>query len=260
MIPALKAEFRKLLSVRSTYVIPLIAYALLAFVLLYIQGYRNGPANTKGFAANLFLANSIVQTGAILSIFGAIVALLLMTHEYRYNTIMYSLTIANRRSKVLLGKVVAIFSYIVAFVALGNLVALGSLLVGLHVSGSTLPHQDFTLLHYFAQTLFYSEAWAFVGLLLAVVLRSQVATIAVLFIVPNTVEGLLSLLLKENSKYLPFTALSQVVAPPAITHGIGTRLVQPASWTPPEAALLFLAYLLAAWVIAWILFLKRDAN
>jgi len=36
MIPALKSEFRKLLTVRSSYVIPAIAYALIIFVLLYL--------------------------------------------------------------------------------------------------------------------------------------------------------------------------------------------------------------------------------
>ena len=261
MIPALKAEIRKLLSVRSSYVIPLLAYALLVFVLLYVQGYRNGPANTHGPGAPYFLADSIVQAGSILSIFGAIVALLLITHEYRYNLITYSLTIVNRRSKVLASKIIAVLVYIFVFVVIGAGVALASMLVGLHLSGSALPHQDISLLNYFGQVLVFCEAWALAGLLFAVVLRNQVATIAVLFIVPNTVEALLSLLLKDSNKYLPFTALAQVVAPPTVAQGIGHRLANAApAWTPPQAALLFSAYLAAGWIIGWLLFLRHDAS
>jgi len=191
MIPALKSEFRKLLTVRSSYVIPAIAYALIIFVLLYVMGYRNGLANTTGPGASFFLANSIIQTANILSIFGAIVALLLMTHEYRYNTIMYSLTITNRRLKVLASKMVAVIVYVFVFVAVGVAIALASQLVGLHFSGAILPHQEFSLVNYFAQTLSFCEAWALASLLFAALLRNQVAAIAVLFIVPNTVEGLL---------------------------------------------------------------------
>lgn len=260
MIPALKSEFRKLLTVRSSYVIPGIAYALLIFVLFYVVGYRNGQVNTQGPGASFFLANSISQTANVLSIFGAMAALLLMTHEYRYSTIMYSLTIVNSRTKVLLSKVVAIVAYIFVFALVGVGIALGGQLLGLHFSGASLPPQHFSLVNYVVETLVFCEAWALASLLFAALIRNQVAAIAVLFIVPNTVEGLLSLLLKENVKYLPFTALLQVVTPPVNTSTSLSSIGVHAIWTPPQAVLIFLAYLVGGWAIGWILFLRRDAN
>ena len=259
MLAALKSEFRKLLSVRTTYVIAAIAFALLAFVSFYIEGYRNGAVNTVGEGAHLFLAGSIVQHANVLSIFGAIVGLLLVTHEYRYSTIVYSLTIVNRRSKVLTAKIVAIVSYVFALVLIGDALGFACMLLGLHVTGHALPSQELNLLEYFTKTLLFSEGWALAATLFAVVLRNQVATIAVLFIVPNTVEGLLSLLLKQNTVYLPFTALSQVVSPPTIGGAIGRHLNETGSLSPVQGGLLFFSYLLGAWIIAWVLFVRRDA-
>jgi len=42
MIPALKAEFRKLLTVRSTYVITGLALLAIGFVSLYAEGIKGG--------------------------------------------------------------------------------------------------------------------------------------------------------------------------------------------------------------------------
>lgn len=255
MIPALKAEFRKLLTVRSTYVIPLIAYALLAFVSFYIEGYKNGKDNTSGPLAGSFLSNSLVQHASVLSVFGAIVALLLLAHEYRYNTIMYSLTIVNRRSKVLLGKIITIIIYTVVFVLIGDAIGLAGITLGAHFAGVSIPHQNLALLEYFIKSLVFCEGWALAGMLFVALLRNQVAAIVVLFVVPSTVESLLGLLLKENAKYLPFMALSQVVA----VHFPG-EVTLFGTLTPVQGALIFLAYLSGVWAIAWVLFLKRDAN
>ena len=259
MIPALKSEFRKLLTVRSTYVIALIAFSLVVFVALYIEGYRNGLVNTAGPGGAYFLANSITQHANLLSLFCAIAALLLMTHEYRYGIISYSLTITNHRSKVLAAKFVVVTAYTIALVVAGTALALGCMIVGLHWSGQSLPAQHIDLLGYVIKSLVYCEGWALTGLLLATLIRNQVGALAVLFIVPNTVEGLLSLILKENSAYLPFTALSQVIKAPVVEHAAQsvTGLVD---LTPLQAGLLFLAYIFVAWVVAWWLFLKRDAN
>jgi len=260
MMAALKAEFRKLLTVRSTYVIALVAFALLAFVSVYVEGYKNGITTTLQ-GGSLFLAGSIVQHSSLLSIFGAIVALLLATHEYRYNIIMYTLTLARRRSGVLVAKIVAVATYVLVLSLAGGLVGLAGMLIGLHFSGYSLPPQDISLLTYLAKMLVYCEGWGLAGLLLGVLLRNQVAALAVLFIVPGTVEGLLGLLLKEHSVYLPFSALSQVISPPVL-QGAVPRMAEPAQITlsPIAGALVFAAYLVVAWAIAWFLFLRRDAN
>jgi hypothetical protein len=57
---------------------------------------------------------------------------------------------------------------------------------------------------------------------------------------------ILSPLLKENARYLPFSLLEQIHTNSA--------------WAPKTAALLFAAYLAAAWLLVWYLFNRRDAN
>lgn len=255
MIPALKSEFRKLLSIRSTYVTPALAFALLAFIATYAEGYRNGREALRGPAGASFLSSSLSQHTGLIAIFGAVVALLLLAHEYRYNTIMYSLTIVNRRSKVLISKIIAVMAYIAVFVLIGDAVGLGSLVLGTHLAGLTLPHQDIVLSEYFTKSLVFCEGWALAGLLIIALLRNQVAAIVTLFVVPTTLEGLLGLLLKENAKYLPFMALDNVTS----THGAG-QVSLFGSLTPVQGALIFSAYLVGGWIIAWVLFLRRDAN
>src|SRR6185437_5947661 len=104
MINALKAEFRKLLSVRSTYILISVAILFVIFFTFYIEGYHLSGKDLL----NKHLYNDDI-VGALTSlplIFGAIIAILLMTHEYRYNTITYSLTLSNSRSKVLAAKLI----------------------------------------------------------------------------------------------------------------------------------------------------------
>ena len=257
MMPSLKAECRKLLTIRSSYVVPAIAYAFLVFILLYVMGYRNGLANTTGPAAKFFLANSLPQAANIMSVFGGIVGLLLITHEYRYNTIMYSLTLTNNRLKVLVSKVIAVFGYALLFTLIGDVIALVSMLIGAHLAGATIPHQDLSLWTYAVKSVVFCEGWALAGLLFGTLLRNQVGALAVLLIVPGTVEALLGLLLKENTKYLPFTALSQVLSNPSA--GLPNPLI-PHPLPPVQGGLLFLAYLVVGWLVAGVLFLRRDAN
>jgi ABC-2 type transport system permease protein len=258
MMPTLRAEFRKLLTVRSTYVITGIAFVLLVFIAFYGEGYRGGSEAVAGIGASLFLAGSITQHSTILSIFGSIVALLLLTHEYRYNTITYTLTAANRRSKVLAAKIITMAVYVLGLVIIGGLLGLGCMVIGLHLAGQSLPHQDISLLVYFGKMLFFCEGWAMAALLLAALLRNQIAALAVLLIAPNTVEGLLSLLLKQNAKYLPFSALQQVISAPTIQGLSG--LLSGNDLSPLKGGLVFGAYLVAGWIIAWVLFLYRDAS
>jgi ABC-2 type transport system permease protein len=261
MMPTLKAEFRKLLTVRSTYIITGISLLLLVFVGLYVEGYRNGAESVAGMGGSLFLAGSVTQHSTLLSVFASIVALLLLTHEYRYNTIMYTLTSANRRSKVLAAKVITVFVYVLALVIVGGALGLGCMMFGLHLAGQSLPPQNISLVTYFGKMLFFCEGWGMAALLLAALLRNQVAALAVLFIAPNTVEGLLSLLLKQNAKYLPFNALQQVISAPTVPGARAAHDFVDASYLSPlKGALLFGAYLLAGWIVAWVLFLYRDAN
>lgn len=254
MLPVLKSEFRKLLTIRSTYLITGIVTALVLFVSFFVEGWNLGAS---GLHDPLQLASDV--TGALgVTVLGAVIAILLVTHEYRYNTIVYTLTSSNSRSKVLFTKFIAVSVYAV-FITLfiGVLSPLTSYL-GVHAHGHTLVPQT---LHYTSlawRSLFYGWGYAMAGLVLAFLTRSQVGSIAALFLIPTLVENLLGfLLLKHNSVYLPFTALSQVLNGPSAGGGSNPTA---SSLSSGKAAGVYGIYLVVGWVVTYYLFLKRDAN
>jgi ABC-type transport system involved in multi-copper enzyme maturation permease subunit len=269
-MPTLRSEFKKLLTVRSTYILMLGFLLLGSFVSFYVHGYKDsGLPNFTGHSpkdqagAALFLASTITSIPNVLSVAAAIIALLLLAHEYRYNTIVYTLTASNSRSKVLASKIIAIFSLVFVYTIISTAIMLALVVAGVHASGHSLPHQDINYLHFFVKCVFFTEAFAMAGLLFIALIRNQVGAIAALLILPNTIEGLLSLLLKSHSVYMPFMALQQVVQAPVIQvpgappahpdNNLGTL-------TPIKGALVYLCYLVAAWAVAWYLFLRRDAT
>lgn len=240
MTALLRAEFRKLLTVRSTYVISIIALLLI--------GFLGGYAGYKGMGAEPFwLIRLLGEVSTTIGIFVALVTILLMGHEYRYNTIMYTLTSANSRTKVLAAKLLTSVAY--AVVLLTATLILGALTYWLGIlfspnEGRMIIEPDFYWSDVW-RAFFYVTAFGLMGLLFAFLFRHLVGAIAALFILP-TIEGLLSLLLKDNVKYLPFSALEQI-------HTADL-------WSPGKAALIVAAYMAAAWIMAWYLFLRRDAN
>jgi hypothetical protein len=85
------------------------------------------------------------------------------------------------------------------------------------------------------------------GYIIAMLLRSQVGAIATFLIIPTTVEGLLQLLLKDNTKYLPFTALGNL------------SNIHP-SPSLQTSGLIVAGYVVGFGLLAYVLFLRRDAN
>jgi len=249
MRQALKAEFRKLLSVRSTYIVTAFSLGLVVLFAFYIEGFR---LTASDYAKPDMLSTAVSGAVTTIAIFGAIVAILLMTHEYRYNTIMYTLTSSNSRSKVLLAKIITISVYAIVLTALVSVLSPALTYLGVHAAGHTPGHQVIHYSNLAWRSLFYGWGEAMMGLIIATIARSQVGSIAAIFLIPGAIEQLLALLLKTNAVYLPFTALSQVLGDsPPIRGGY---------LAPSRAALVFGSYLLGGWIIAWILFLRRDAT
>jgi ABC-type transport system involved in multi-copper enzyme maturation permease subunit len=110
--------------------------------------------------------------------------------------------------------------------------------------------QNLQLTKLLGETAFYIWCHAVIGLLLAVLIRNLVGAIVVVFVAP-TVEQLLGLLLKHNVNYLPFTAVQNVLA-------VGQKATP--GFSVGKSVAIVLGYLVVGWIVAWILFLKRDAN
>ncbi len=267
MMPTLRSEFKKILTIRSTYLWILIALIIVGIYSFYGEGFKDSANLLHGLKSHpndpslpLFIGGTITQMATFISLFGGIIALLHITHEYRYNTITYTITASNSRSKVLAAKFLSVFGFILVYSALMTAIGLGLLFAGLHFSHNVLPHQDLNYLTYLGKVVFFAESYALAGLLFGVLIRNMAGSFAALFIIPGPVEGLLSLVLRHDSVYLPFLALSQVVQAPIVTHGHPAHPDNNTGYlTAPKGALVYLAYIAFGWLVAWYLFLKRDA-
>ena len=237
-MPLLRAEYRKLFTVRSTYILSILAALIISVLAFYAGGY-------KGVGPEPYWLSSIFENVANISLFAGLVGILLMGHEYRHNTIMYTLTSANSRTKVLLAKAAAITTFSAMLFVFIAVCAVLAYQLGVAFS----PTAEFSPMRFFWgdiwRSLFFVVSYGLVGLLFAFLFRHLVGAIAALFVIP-TVEQLATVLLKDNAQYLPFITLSQVQIQSPMSAG--------------KAALLFSCYLVVGWLSAWYLFLRRDAN
>ena len=250
MIQAIRAEFRKLLTVRTTYFITGIVMLLVILVAFILEGFR-----LKGgdLLDPMQLSSDI--TGAMnITVFGAIVAILLVTHEYRYSTIMYTLTATNNRAKVLFAKLLTVSVYAIFLTVIIAVLSPIMSILGVHAAGHMLAPQTLHIGSLAWRTIFYGWGYAMAGFIFAVISRSQVGAIVTLFVVPTIVEQLLSFtLLKHNSVYLPFNALSQVV------NGSASGVTS-SNFSAGHAAGIYVVYLAVGLAVSCALFLRRDAN
>jgi ABC-type transport system involved in multi-copper enzyme maturation permease subunit len=250
MLTNLQSEFRKLFTVRSTYCVLLIAFALEFLVFWLAKGYKINPANERLALHNPhFLANQILVSSNVVGLLAAIVVVLFVTHEYRYNTIMYTLTASKNRNRVFFSKliVVSVFSLLfgVVFAMLAPLLTRW----GLAAHHIALIHQTFILRSVAWRTLFNSWGGAMLVAMIALIIRNQVGAFAVVFLLPTVIEGLLSQWLNSYSVYLPFSSLGVLTSPSA-----------PSNLSFAHAALVGLAWIVGSGIVAWALFQTRNAN
>lgn len=245
MIATLKAELRKVLTVRSTYGVLFFIFMLLMIFSFYFGGIHTDP---KSVVVPGLLANEVVNAVAASSLFISIVGVLLMTHEYRYNTITYTLTASKSRLRVLLAKIVVISAFSLLIASIVGVLAPCLAYLGLTVKGLHLTSQVFSYGDLIWRCLFVAWGYSMIALLAAAAIRNQVGVLATIFLFQGTVEPLLGLMLKSHAAYLPYRALNAVLQP------VSGDL----SYT--RGALVFMAYLVVGWIVAAVLFVKRDAT
>jgi ABC-type transport system involved in multi-copper enzyme maturation permease subunit len=258
MLQQLKAEWRKLTTTRSTYVILGLSLALVIFYSFYVVGYRGsggaGASTTHGVISVVgsdYLASQVFQALQVVGIFSAIIAVLLASHEYRYNTITYTLTLSNSRTKVLLAKLFVVLGLGAVYATAVGILTPTMAALGLHAHHAAMVPQVFHVGDLLWRSAFYGAGYAAIALIITLLLRNQVAAIVFLFLYPGTVEQLIGLWLKPDKGYLPFMSLAGVIG----GNGTDTKFLSPA-----HSALVFLAYLVSLLVVAWTMFVKRDAN
>lgn len=247
MIAAIKAEFLKLLTVRSTYFIVLIALAIVALFAGFGDGFRSDVPHLHdpGLLASES-ANAAVFAGLILAFAG----LLLVGHEYRYNTIMHTLTSANRRTKILVAKffVITVFALVTGLI----LVFFSPLctIIGLHLAHKHLVAQHFAVWTVLQHCLFCVWGYAMYAFILIAVLRNQVGAIVTFLLIPLIGENILSGIFKSITNYLPFAAVQGVAAPTQLGNHTSSG----------HEMVVVLVYLGVGILASSILFARRDAN
>lgn len=254
MIASIKSEFRKLLSVRSTYVITLLGMLLLGGLLdFWAQGYRA----VEDVNSPHFLEVAALLNVTFISVFTGLVSLLVITHEYRYNTINYTLTSSNSRTKSLLAKGIVVSVYSLTIGAL--MMVLGPLLawLGVMAQGAELAPQTINYWDIAWRSLFYSFGNGMAAFIIAFIVRNQIGAIATFFVAIGTIEELLTLVLKENAKYLPFRTLNEVVN---FSAQSGEIVRDAAAMSVGQNALIYTVYMVVGVLVAWLLFLRRDAS
>ncbi len=248
MIADIKAEFRKLLTVRSTYVITAICLAFTILIAFYALGYRLTAVEASGSNALADSPHAVIQfVGLLLGLVG----ILMITHEYRYNTIMYTLTAARRRWQTLASKIIVITTFAVVVGAAITIISPYLTKFGVNLRGTQLAPQDLPLGTIVLKSMLYCWGCAMFGAIIATLIRVQAGAIVIYLLMPLLVENILVLLLKDNTKYLPFTALSHVVRDGPVSAGA-------LSYT--QTVLVVLSYIVVGWLVTLVLFNKRDAN
>lgn len=295
MVSTLKAEFKKLLTVRSTYVMVLIAIFLAGLFnylgtspIVYEEVKEPTSSEQEASASREplppeevvvrvsrdlpkeKLATNLQDTIPVVSLFFAVVVVLLMAHEFRHNTITYTLTASNSRSKVLVSKIIVSLAFTIVATILAILTVVAVTYLAVQIRDLNLPSQgSFDWGYILARLLGYTVGFCLLALAIATLVRNIVAGVVAPFILLS-VDALIGGLLQnwkniEASKVLPLSALNRVnnlaadyTPRNAPDDGITDTLLLPA--TVLGATAVFAAYFIGLWIIAWYLFLRRDAT
>jgi ABC-type transport system involved in multi-copper enzyme maturation permease subunit len=247
MFAAIKSEIRKILTLRTTYVIILLATLLTIFYAFYATGLKLGQSE---LADPHFLQNQVAQAVLLTGLLGSLVGVLLVTQEYRYNTIMYTLTASNSRTKTFLAKFIVVTLFAVCFTLFIGVLSPFLSVLAIHIKDFQLIPQKMNLLTTLWQALVVGWGYSIMGFVLAMIIRVQVGAISAMFLFPAMVEPLLGLLLKKQAIDLPYNALQAILgqANADLTHVSALHAVGA-----------FAVYAVLGLVISWQLFVRRDA-
>lgn len=241
MLGTVISEFRKLLSVRSTYIISAIGIALGMLYAFLVDGLNGGATALQADKFQIML----LSVGGLVGIFAALVGILLVAHEYRYNTIMYALTNTNSRSKFIIAKIIAITTYTILFTIAVLVMSTIAMYIGLSIKDFTMVPQDVAWWSVIWRCMAINIGFGLIGITFGLLFRNMVGAIIAVFVIP-TVEPMLGIWLKDNAKYLPFTSSDQIIT--------GAKL------SSVEALGVFGLWLALGLLVSWLLFYRRDAN
>jgi ABC-2 type transport system permease protein len=246
MITNLKYELIKLFTIRSTYILTIFGL-LLSGLIMSITVWKTKNLELLSATQPLQIMSDAPGLVALLC---AVIAILVVGHEYRHNTIAYTLSASRSRASIMFSKAIVIAGFTLVFALLSIVVALICYEIAMFLRLDAFPSLKFDSDVWTAmfKNVMYAGGMALFAWLITTLVRSIVFAIVAFFMVP-TIESMLTIVMKDNTVYLPATALDQVIvtsSDPIIS--------------PLKAAIVFLIYLVAGSIISYLLFLRRDAN
>lgn len=241
----LLAELRKIVTIRAFYFILAIIIVLpVGLMALYVYGIRDV---SKAAENSMVLANVITNAAGLIATLLSFIAVLSVGHEYRYNTILYAFSSVNNRLKVVLAKLVVLLLVGLVITAMGVALAVAAFYIGQSVQGIATATQTMPSMLQYGRILLATLFTVALAFFVTFMVRSFAFAIAFVLIVPSTVEPLLTLVLKENTRYLPYTATGNAAA-------LNTTVPYSTS------VLVIVAYTVVLFAATAFLVRRRDAN
>ena len=275
LIRAIRAEFAKIFSTRMWWVLAIVLFAYIALLAGGLSGLfggiesgaipsRAGGSGQQGLAALGSLPPLIYSFASSVGyVFPVLFGALVVTSEFRHQTLTPTFLATPRRGTVLLAKCVTMFlmGALYGVVALLASVGLGSLILNGFSIDTLLGEPDTWVL--FGRVLLAMALWGLIGVGLGVLVPSQVASIVIVIAFTQFVEPLLRVATTftdwsaEIGKFLPGSASDALVGSSFYsTIGMGGGSVL-AWW---QGGLVLLGYALITSVIGWLTTWKRDVT
>lgn len=241
------AEIRKLTTVRTTWVLTLVGVLLVGVSVGFLvfeqefTGVFSGTDAEVGSAIGQIAGNSVIVL---------VVAIMLITTEFRNGTIGRTLQLVPSRSRVLLGKLVVGFLYGVAFFVVGLVVVTPFVLFG----ADTLELGSATV-DAIWQCIVALGLTAILGVALGALIRSQVVAVTVSLVWVFVVEPLVNAFFPAVGRWFPFQLLNALFVTEEMVE-MGMGMSAPVDTT--VALVLFLGYTAVAAIAAGLLMRYRD--
>lgn len=271
MTGALAYEWRRIISVRSTYWLTALTIVLSGTIAFFIALSFTSNDFTSDGIANYLQASTMVVTAAgsivfvpvISAPFCGVIGAMAFGHEYRYGTIKQTLTAVPNRFSVFFAKLIVLLGWLLGVMAIVLLVntLMGALFLGsFHLSGESVRPIVFFVV--------YNLGWGISGFALAAVFRNLAGALVAVLVYPLVVEtigynvlrfiqrGSLNELTNlfpaaagRRTLFLPYDLFADPTGGEVTVH----------VWGPGASAAVFIGGLTLLTGFALALFLKRDA-
>jgi ABC-2 type transport system permease protein len=254
---ALRMEWVRLTTLRSTAVVVSLALALGAAVALVLStAIRDERLDTEIGAVLLTSGGALVPL-PVAAVLMAVLGVLAVGHDYRHGLVRPVLAAVPQRSALVLARLYVITGVSAAVTVVSMAANAG---VGFLVTGQR-PPVDGSVLKAMAGYVLLVVLWAWLGAAATWLLRSTAAVLTGLFLVPLVVEPLiqgLSLLdtlgwLEGLVKWLPFAAGRAMVLTTDAADAAGSEI------TALQGGLVFGGLVAAVLTAGWVRFARTDA-